>query len=104
MFRRIFTPPCLCSTTDRRVLCSIVSLLHHVYIQPLSGGFYVPSCLYSTMSIFNHCLEGSMFRRVFTPPCLCSTTDRRFLCSIVPLVHHVYAQPLTGGFYVPLCL
>ena len=79
----VFTPPCLCSTADRRVLCSTMSLLHHVYVAPLTGRFYVPPCLYSTMSMFHH---------VFTPPCLCSTLS---------LLHHVYVPPLTGGFYVP---
>ena len=31
IFHRVFTSPCLCSNTDRRVLCSIVSLIHHVF-------------------------------------------------------------------------
>ena len=34
----------------------------------------------------------SMFRRVFTAPCL---------RSIVSLLRHVYGPTLTGGFYVP---
>ena len=33
MVHRTYGPPCLCSTTDRRVLCSIMSLVHRVYIQ-----------------------------------------------------------------------
>ena len=53
MFHRVFTPLCLCSTTDRRVFCSFVSLLHRVYVPPLTGGFYVPSCLQSSVSMFH---------------------------------------------------
>ena len=68
MCHRFFTPPCLCSTMSMfhlvyvppflystlfmfhhvyvsPCLCSTVSLLHHVYVPPLTGGFYVPSCL-----------------------------------------------------------
>ena len=54
MIYHVFTPSCLCSTTDRRVLYSIVSLLRRGYVPPLTGGFNVPSCLYSTMSLFHH--------------------------------------------------
>ena len=79
MFRRVLTPPCLCFT---------VSLLHRVHVPPLTEGFYISSCLYSTMS---------MFYRVFTLLCLCSTTDRRVLCSIVSSVHSVYVSSV----YIP---
>ena len=41
MIYRVFNPPCLCST---------VSLLHHVYVPPPTGGFYAPLCLYSTVA------------------------------------------------------
>ena len=85
MFHRVFTPPCLCSTTSRKVLCSIVSSLHLAYVPQPAGGFYVPSCFCSTMS---------MFHRVFSPPRLWSSTGRRVLCSIVSLLLRVY---------VPLC-
>ena len=42
MFHRVFTPPCVCSTTDGRVPCSTVSLIHRVY---------VPPCLYSRVRV-----------------------------------------------------
>ena len=37
MFHCVFRPPCLCLITDRRVLCSTVSLVHRVYVSPQEG-------------------------------------------------------------------
>ena len=91
MFDCVFTPVCLCSTIDRKVVCFIVSLVHHV-----SFSLFVPP------------QGSSMFHCVFTPPCLCPTIDRRVACSIVFLVHRVYGSlclcSTTEGFYSPLCL
>ena len=84
MFHRVFSPSCLCSITDSRILCFIVSLVYRVYVPPLTTGF--------------------MFYRVFSLPCLCSITDSRILCFIVSLVSRVYVPPLTAGFYVLSCL
>ena len=76
MFHCVFSPPCLCPITDRRVLCSTVPLVHRVSVSPQ---------------------ECSMLHRVFSSLCLCPITDMRVLCATVSLVHRVYIS-LQEGF------
>ena len=118
---RVLTPPCLCATTGRRVLCSMVSVVHRVHGIPcpcftmttrvsMFRRLCSPPCLCLTVSVVHRIFvppgphEGSVFHCDFGPPCL---------CSIVSVVHRVYVLPclcftqegsMFHCVFSPLCL